>query len=86
MDAPRAATGGDRIQAQVRVEGEKDGAAMLRVRSSDGREYLKQSLLLKDGAAAVSIPLPLNASPGIWTVEVADAVTGAKGAAGIEVR
>ncbi|MCP4644868.1 MAG: hypothetical protein GY851_30780 [bacterium] len=89
VDGPDRAMRGDAVELQVTVRGEDDAcgphAVRITVSSPDGErpEYHRQTMYLGNGSGTYRFTPALNASPGQWTVEVTDAVSGLSASATI---
>lgn len=67
---------GDMVKIDVKIDGPGAGVLRASVNRPNGENYLKRTILYRDGNAELSFPVPLNAAGGVWVLTVKDPASG----------
>lgn len=71
---------GELIQAELSVNGEDSGVAILSLKDPSGKERYRSKVSIVGGKAKFKMPIALNDPPGKWRAEAVDVVSGEKAA------
>ena len=71
-DILKEVNGGEIVRVKVQVKGATDGVFLATVRKADGTNYIKRTILYREGMAELSFPIPVNAEKGVWSLTIRD--------------